>query len=278
MKKGISLIVLVITIIVMIILAASVVITLSNTGIINRASEAVDLTNEAQVQDLAALIWADAFMDNKRGTDLVSEVTTKLGEQGVTADKWNIEVTNAGVTVNQKEQENMKNTIINLYYSTGSARGSGLYGKFISESETPAISFGYLEDVAEFFVKIDDNIVWQSGEDCVIGVSADDDLNVDDSEDITESGATFVKGKTYTYYIVFDSEQAREFWIDGVKYSIQGPGPVWDEWVYYSNNKYSTDSNGVYLTATHKYILDSNGNRVDAFSEIDKNANYYLEK
>ena len=102
MKKGISLIVLVITIIVMIILAASVVITLSNTGIINRASEAVDATNEAQVQDMAALIWADAYMDDKRGPDLVNEVTTKLGEQGVTSDKWNITVTDTGVTVTNK--------------------------------------------------------------------------------------------------------------------------------------------------------------------------------
>ena len=101
-KKGISLIVLVITIIVMIILAASVVITLSNTGVINRASQAVDLTNESAVQDLAALTWADAYMDNKRGTDLVNEVTTKLGEQGVTADKWNITVTDTGVTVTNK--------------------------------------------------------------------------------------------------------------------------------------------------------------------------------
>ena len=101
-KQGISLIVLVITIIVMIILAASVVITLSNTGVINRASEAVDLTNESAVQDLAALTWADAYMDNKRGTDLVNEVTTKLGEQGVTADKWNITVTDTGVTVTNK--------------------------------------------------------------------------------------------------------------------------------------------------------------------------------
>ena len=64
MKKGISLIVLVITIIVMIILAASVVITLSNTGVINRASEAVNLTNEAAVQDLAALIWAEKEEQN----------------------------------------------------------------------------------------------------------------------------------------------------------------------------------------------------------------------
>ena len=101
-KKGISLIVLVITIIVMIILAASVVITLSNTGVINRASEAVDLTNEAQVQDLAALIWADAYMDNKRDDALVREVTTKLGEQRITTEKWNIEVSNTGVTVTSK--------------------------------------------------------------------------------------------------------------------------------------------------------------------------------
>ena len=101
-KQGISLIVLVITIIVMIILAASVVITLSNTGVIGRANEAVDLTNEAQVQDLAALTWADAYMDNKRGTDLVNEVTTKLGEQGVTSDKWNITITDTGVVVTNK--------------------------------------------------------------------------------------------------------------------------------------------------------------------------------
>ena len=92
-KQGISLIVLVITIIVMIILAASVVITLSNNGVIDRASHAVDLTNESQVQDLAALIWADAYMNDKRGTELETEVTTKLSEQGVTSDKWEIIIT-----------------------------------------------------------------------------------------------------------------------------------------------------------------------------------------
>ncbi|MBR6613550.1 MAG: type II secretion system protein [Clostridia bacterium] len=101
-KQGISLIVLVITIIVMIILAASVVITLSNTGVIDRASQAVDLTNESQVQDLAALTWADAYMDNLRGQNLIDEVTTKLAEQGVTTDDWNITVTDTGVSVTNK--------------------------------------------------------------------------------------------------------------------------------------------------------------------------------
>ncbi|MBR6689156.1 MAG: type II secretion system protein [Clostridia bacterium] len=109
-KQGISLIVLVITIIVMIILAASVVITLSNNGVIDRASHAVDLTNESQVQDLAALIWADAYMNDKRGTELETEVTTKLSEQGVTSDKWEIIITDTGVTVENKNNDGGDNT------------------------------------------------------------------------------------------------------------------------------------------------------------------------
>ena len=81
-KKGISLIVLVITIIVMIILAASVVITLSNTGIIDRADQAVKLTNEKQVQDLAAMIWSEKYMDKYRGEDLTREVLEELEVEG----------------------------------------------------------------------------------------------------------------------------------------------------------------------------------------------------
>ncbi len=98
-KKGISLIVLVITIIVMIILAAAVVITLSNTGVIDRASQAVDLTNEAQVQDLAALVWADAYLNPDKKADIVNVVKQELAEQGVTEDEWNIKVSNTGVEV-----------------------------------------------------------------------------------------------------------------------------------------------------------------------------------
>ena len=101
-KSGISLIVLVITIIVMIILAATVVISTSNAGIIEKASNAVELTNESQVQDLAALIWADAYMKDLRDDELVEEVETKLEQQGVTKDKWNITVTDTGVSVINK--------------------------------------------------------------------------------------------------------------------------------------------------------------------------------
>lgn len=114
-KKGISLIVLVITIIVMIILAASVVISLNNTGVINKASHAVDLTNEAQVQDLAALTWAECYMEKYRDEQLASKVKEKLTEQGITEDKWNITVSNSGVTVESKKSNG--NSEENIYES-----------------------------------------------------------------------------------------------------------------------------------------------------------------
>ena len=102
MKKGISLIVLVITIIVMIIIAAVVVISLSNTGIIDRADQAVQLTNEKQVQDLAAMIWSEKYMDKYRGEDLTREVLEELEAEGITTDDWNITITDSGITVKDK--------------------------------------------------------------------------------------------------------------------------------------------------------------------------------
>ena len=115
MKKGISLIVLVITIIVMIILAASVVITLSNTGVIDRASNAVKLTDEKQVQDLAALVWAEAYLDETRTEPIEDVVKDKLREQGVTEDKWNIEITNTSVVVSAKTEDNSGYTVSGIW-------------------------------------------------------------------------------------------------------------------------------------------------------------------
>ena len=104
MKKGISLIVLVITIIVMIILAASVVITLSNTGVIDRAGQAVDLTNEKQISDFAALVWSDAFMDGERTqSGLESAVISALTTNGVNTNTLDINVTTSGVSVAKKK-------------------------------------------------------------------------------------------------------------------------------------------------------------------------------
>ncbi len=105
-KQGISLIVLVITIIVMIILAAAVVISMSNNGIIEKASHAVNLTDEKQVQDLAALVWAEAYLDESRTDSMEKVVKDELEKHGVTEDKWNITVTDTGVTVNKNSSSN----------------------------------------------------------------------------------------------------------------------------------------------------------------------------
>ncbi len=95
-KQGISLIVLVITIIVMTVLVASVVLTLSNTGIINKANQAVEDTNLGEVKQHASLVWAEEFMSGKRGTTLQDVVLEKLKAY---LDRYTITVTDSGVTV-----------------------------------------------------------------------------------------------------------------------------------------------------------------------------------
>ena len=88
-KQGISLIVLVITIIVMIILAAAIILSLSSNGIIDRANEAVEKTDKAQVQILANTIWMDAYLDgNRTASALRTEVVKGLKNKGITADDY----------------------------------------------------------------------------------------------------------------------------------------------------------------------------------------------
>ncbi len=97
-KKGISLIVLVITIIVMIILAASVVITLSNTGIIDKANSAVNTTNVKEVEQYVQLLWSEAYMEgNKTAEDIQTYIDSKLSQE--IKDAYEIVATENGVTV-----------------------------------------------------------------------------------------------------------------------------------------------------------------------------------
>ena len=102
-KKAVSLIVLVITIIVMIILAGTIILTLDNTGIITKANEAVEKTNLAEVQNLASLKWAEAFMDGKiTQKQLETEVLNALNKEKIDLTPYNITVTDQGVTVTLK--------------------------------------------------------------------------------------------------------------------------------------------------------------------------------
>ena len=100
-KKGISLIVLVITIIVMIILAATIILAINNNNVVDKAKDAVTETNYKQVQELAQTAWADAYIDGLRGETLKNEVLGKLEDY---KDKYNFEVTDAGVTVSIKDE------------------------------------------------------------------------------------------------------------------------------------------------------------------------------
>ena len=114
MKKGISLIVLVITIIVMIILAATVVISLTSNGIIDRANEAVDKTDKQQVQNLASLAWAEAYTEGIREPFMLEmEVKEALRQQGVNVNDYNLTVDNTGI--NMKPDTLQKNEY-NFYF------------------------------------------------------------------------------------------------------------------------------------------------------------------
>ena len=94
----------------MIILAAAVVITLDNSGIINKANEAVDSSNLKQVQHLAALAWSEEYMDitgealteEEKLAKLNIAVEEALEENDVNKDLYDIEVTINGVSVKAK--------------------------------------------------------------------------------------------------------------------------------------------------------------------------------
>ena len=103
-KRGISLIVLIITIIIMIILASSIILTLSNSGIINRANEAVEKTDLAQVKNLAALKWAEAYLDENitEKEDYKNYIEQGLRESRINPDDYRIIITENGVEVREK--------------------------------------------------------------------------------------------------------------------------------------------------------------------------------
>ena len=106
-KKGISLIVLVITIIVMIILAAAIILSLNNAGIINKANQAVQETDLAQVKHLATLAWSEAYLEGnlRESSAIKGYIETKLTEAKVDLDKYELNVTEKGVDVFLKGEQ-----------------------------------------------------------------------------------------------------------------------------------------------------------------------------
>ena len=109
-KKGISLIVLVITIIVMIILATAIIISISNSGIVNRANEAVEKTTEAQMKQMVTIAWSEAHLkdttETKDDAYYLKEVKAYLTASGIPEEEQNkyiIIATVQGVSIKRKD-------------------------------------------------------------------------------------------------------------------------------------------------------------------------------
>ena len=100
MKKGISLIVLVITIIVLAILAGAIIISLSNTNVIQQATEAKNSANRANAKYAVATIYAAAVAKGTDGKAYVSETGTAL----MTRDLYVAELVKQGYTAEFAEE------------------------------------------------------------------------------------------------------------------------------------------------------------------------------
>ena len=100
-KKAISLIVLVITIIILAILAVTLIVTLTNSGIINTSEYAVKTYDLSQVRDMVNLAWTEALMDDNIISDdqYQNYVQSYLTNAGVDTTKYDIEVSAGGASV-----------------------------------------------------------------------------------------------------------------------------------------------------------------------------------
>lgn len=109
MKKGISLIVLVITIIVLAILAGAIIISLSNTNIMAEAADAVSASDLANAKHAATLAYAEGLANGlKQGKSdglaytaagakmVASDYSTALTLSGLTASNYLVSVATAG--------------------------------------------------------------------------------------------------------------------------------------------------------------------------------------
>jgi len=99
-KKGISLIVLVITVIILAILASTVIISLNNSNIIENASNAVNDSNIANKKYAAQLYLADYFLGINKGTIPESKTAAEYVEEQFAANNMDM----SGIYINDEGQ------------------------------------------------------------------------------------------------------------------------------------------------------------------------------
>ena len=128
----------------MIILAGSIIVTLTNQGIIEQAETAVEALDIAEVQGLAELKWSEAYTDGKRtqeeleqavidglkkelGEEIVSEYTIVVNDEGVDVylydTEWLSAIVNTvpipkGFVASSATGENTKNGGLVIYEGT----------------------------------------------------------------------------------------------------------------------------------------------------------------
>ncbi len=116
-KKGISLIVLVITIIIMIILAGAIILALNNSGIIGRAEEARDKSDTSTLKEAANVAYGEWTLARQMDGETKSAdkyVKDKLKDQGFSDEDLELVVVtdDGNIVVNTKHVEGDKEVII----------------------------------------------------------------------------------------------------------------------------------------------------------------------
>ena len=157
-KKGISLIVLIITIIVMIILASSVILTLSNSGIINRANEAVEKSNLANVKHIASMGWSEAYLNGARTKkELELGVRKALEDNKISSKEFVTFVTTGGVDVMLASDWDHAYTCTNGLWGErveGGQKAEGdIVAKFYKTGRTITLSEGELKTIESYCVR-----------------------------------------------------------------------------------------------------------------------------
>lgn len=106
LKEGVSLIVLVLTIVIMVILSGVIVISLNNTGMIDKANDTVKQTNLDEMKELASIGWAVSYSKGARTKEaLTAGVHAYIDSSGISSvekDKYIIDVTISGASVSIK--------------------------------------------------------------------------------------------------------------------------------------------------------------------------------
>ena len=107
-KKGVSLIVLVVTIAIFVILTAVITVQLTDISATKIVNEAVDTTNLKQVKSLATIAWTEAYVSGKIVTHEQYEehINKELIEAGISVNEYQIDADKNGVIIKKKDEQN----------------------------------------------------------------------------------------------------------------------------------------------------------------------------